>query len=151
MEFDLPEVVPVENRKVEGVENTYKVKINLKSQKGTSKWVRGASSLKGNISVYAKGVLSVYHEATSNSLHNPSDKRVIDAGKVVGLNTKIKSLEYYKKIKKMGHRELNVLGVELTVDQLVSELGLGGASEHLAAQGVVSSEELVGWQINCSE
>lgn len=149
--YEFPEAVLLDNSKAAvGAENIYQVEISLKYQENTSKWLRGAASISGGVTLTKKGEFLAYQEFNSNTLFNTSDKRRVEAGKVIGVNTVLISPLAVQQVSEMNTEELNVLGVNITVKDLVREIGFQNGASHLADQGKISSTLLTGVQINCT-
>ncbi len=150
MTFEFPESVPLENNKRTDAENVYKLEVNLKHQENTSKWVRGQASIKGSARLSYKGTFLSYAEFDSNTLFNPSDKRRVDAGVVIGVNLKMISPKALALVDPMGSEKITVLGVDTTIKGLIDELGFQNAMGHFAAQKRVPQSLMSGVQLNCS-
>ena len=148
--YEFPEAVPIENKKIKGAKDVYKLEVSVKLQEGTSKWSAGAPSINASATLTKKGKFVTYREFDSNTLYNPSDKRIVDSGKVLGANIILLSPLAVQQVSRMNNEQLNVLGVDISVKDLVRELGFQNAAAHLADQKKIEHHLLTGVQINCT-
>jgi hypothetical protein len=150
-ELRISNEVPEEGRAATFGEHDNKLNLKFEYQNGNSKWSREKGELRLVMTLRSQNdELLAFHEASSNIIKNPSDMRIADSKNKLALSTKLRSMPQANLVLSMSEKLIDVLGVELTIGELIQEMGWSGAVEHLAAQGLVEPSGLAEVQVDCA-